>query len=156
MKDEYGQKLAHDVTLPFDTDDEWPEVQVGMSGSVFEAVKGKARSVPIGSVNVNAYSMASAAPDEAQLARFVAREQDRKEDTMKIVSKLAHGKTEVIHPSAAKNSQFVKSLDLDAQLAHESGHGAVVFAVQQFNRYGESTPPTCMSSASPISRSALN
>ncbi len=140
MKDEYGQKLAHDVTLPFETDDEWPAVEVGISGTVFESAKGKARSIPIGSVNVDAYKMSTAAPDEAELARFVARDPDRKEDLLKTVAKLGHGKSEVVHPTAAKNAQFVKNLDLDGELAHQAGHGAIVFAVQQFSRYSDSRP----------------
>ncbi|MEO7111490.1 MAG: alpha-2-macroglobulin family protein [Polyangiaceae bacterium] len=143
MKDEYGQKLAHDVTLPFETDDEWPSVEVGLSGTVFESAsaKAKARSIPIGSVNVDAYKMVTATPDEAELARFVARDQsDRKDDPIKIVSKLARGKTEIVKPTAEKNAQFVKNVDLDAELAFHQGHGAVVFAVQQFSRYGDSRP----------------
>ncbi len=140
MKDEYGQKLAHDVTLPFETDDEWPAVEVGLSGTVFEAVKGKARTIPVGSVNVDAYKMAVATPDEAELARFVARDQDRKDDLFKVVAKLPRGKIETVKPTAAKNAQFVKNVDLDGELAFHQGHGAVVFAVQQFSRYSDSRP----------------
>jgi len=139
MKDEYGQRLAHDVSIPFDTDDEWPAVQVGLNGTVFESTA-KTRAVPIGSVNVASYSLSTATPDEAELARFVARTRDRKDDDLKIVAKLPHGKAEAVHPSAAKNAQFVKTIDLDALLATQSGHGAVVLAVQQFSRDSDSRP----------------
>ncbi|MGH7283827.1 MAG: Ig-like domain-containing protein, partial [Polyangiaceae bacterium] len=138
MKDEYGQKLAHDVSIPFDTDDEWPEVEVGLSGSIFEAPVGKAkkRTVPIGSVNVASYDMATAAPSEAELARFLSRDRDRKEDSIAIVAEQPHGKKERVTALAAKNAQFVKKLDLDDTLKDQGGRGTVVFAVQQFNRYG--------------------
>ncbi|MEO8874008.1 MAG: Ig-like domain-containing protein, partial [Polyangiaceae bacterium] len=139
MKDEYGQKLGRDVSIPFDTDDEWPAIEVGLDGTVFES-KAKTRSVPIGSVNVDTYSLVTATPDEASLARFIGRDHDRKDDDSKIVAKLPRGKSGSVHPSAAKNAQFVEHLDLDALLASQHGHGAVVFAVQQFSRYGDARP----------------
>lgn len=134
MKDEYGQKLAHDVSIPFETDDEWPEVEVGLSGSIFEAAKGG--TVPIGSVNVASYDMATAAPSEADLARFLSRERDRKEDSIALVAGQPHGKKERVDARAAKNAQLVKKLDLDETLKDQGGRGTVVFAVQQFARYG--------------------
>lgn len=138
MKDEYGQKLAKDVAIPFQTDDEWPEVEVGITGSIFEAPTAKAakRTIPVGSVNVSSYDMAVAAPDEAELARFLARPQDRKDDMIAVVAKLPRGKKETVKASAPKNAQFVKHIELDTALRDAGGHGTVAFAVQQFSRSG--------------------
>ncbi|HEX7667852.1 MAG TPA: MG2 domain-containing protein, partial [Polyangiaceae bacterium] len=135
MKDEYGQKLAKDVVIPFTTDDEWPEVEVGLTGSIFEAGT-KKKEIPIGSVNVPSYSFATAVPDEAELARFLARDGDRKDDPIVLVTKLPHGKKETVSPKAAKNDQSVKKLAPADVLAPSGGHGAMVLAVQQFSHYG--------------------
>ena len=72
--------LAQDASFPIDTDDEWPEVQVGLEGGVFEAAAGRPRDVPIGSMNVAAYDLVTAPLDEL-LAVHAALDSLAAEDT---------------------------------------------------------------------------
>ncbi|WP_394849434.1 Ig-like domain-containing protein [Pendulispora brunnea] len=147
MKDEYGQTLKQDVVLPFETDDEWPEVEVGVSGDVFEAGKGK--SVPIGAVNVPSYELFTAAPDETELARLLATEPSARErdpfDRAK--QQIPSGKVESVRATAASNIQWVKRLDLESVIKRTlrgksaaasggppaSSRGPVVFSVRAPN-----------------------
>ena len=131
MKDEHGQTLRQDVVLPFETDDEWPEVEVGVSGDVFEAGKGK--SVPIGAVNVPSYELFTAAPDETELARLLATSEARERDPFeRAKQQVPSGKVESVRATAAANIQWVKRLDLESVIkrTRASGRGPVVFSVR--------------------------
>lgn len=67
LTDEYGQALARDTTTRLRTDDLWPEVEIGMSGSYLEA--GVARDIPILAVNTS-YELAVAKLDPDAIVRL--------------------------------------------------------------------------------------
>jgi len=124
MKDEFGQTLRQDAVLPFETDDEWPEIDVGVEGEVFEAgaqgardgADGKARSVPIGAMNVASYELFTAAPDETELARVLAfkpAEKDR-DPFDRLRQQIPSGKVESVRATAGSNIEWIKRLDLDS------------------------------------------
>ena len=133
MKDEYGQTLAQDAVLPFQTDDEWPEIEVGVEGAVFEASsKGKAKSVPIGSINVPSFDLLTATPDEAEIARLLAPREggDGKETAFsRLKRQVPSAKSEAVRPAAPSNVQWIKRLELDDALAAKKGKGTLAFAV---------------------------
>lgn len=133
MKDEFGQVLARDVVLPFETDDEWPEIEVGVEGQVFEASsKGKARSVPIGSINVGSFSLLTATPSEAEVARLLAaRDAGSAKETAfaRLKRQVPSAKVESVQPEAPNNVQWIKRIELDDALASKKGKGTLAFAV---------------------------
>ncbi|MEO6420604.1 MAG: Ig-like domain-containing protein, partial [Polyangiaceae bacterium] len=130
LKDEFGQVLTHDAVLPFDTDDEWPAIEVGLTGTVFEAGKSHIHEVPIASVNVPSYELVSAPLDESTIAGFVAGRRAGRIGVLNEVRNLAHARFEDVRSASAINVQAVKKLSLDAVLAGRKGRGVVAFAVR--------------------------
>ncbi len=153
MKDEHGQVLAKDAVLPFDTDDEWPQVEVGLTGSIFEAQRPRAREVPIGSVNESSYTVLTAALDEFEVARVLARKEPRGGD-LEALRRLAGAKVETVEPRAPKNTQAVHKVDLDALLAAHHGRGAAVFSVRATERRNEAHEETHVVSVTDLSITA--
>src|SRR5262249_54738219 len=124
---------ARDVRMPFETDDEWPSVEVGVAGSIFEApagAKGKARDVPIGAMNVPMYDLVTAALDEASLVRFVLDESRGPQVCFDAAKRIPGAKTEAVQPGGAANATAVKMVHLDQVLADRKGRGAAVVAVR--------------------------
>ncbi len=130
LKDEFGQVLTRDAVLPFETDDEWPAIEVGLTGTVFEAGKTHIHEVPIASVNVASYELVSAALDETNVASFVAGRKAGSRGSTDELAKLVHARSETVRSTTAINVQSVKKVSLDAVLAGRKGRGVVAFAVR--------------------------
>ena len=130
MKDEHGQLLAQDAGFPVDTDDEWPEVQVGLEGGIFEANGGKPREIPIGSMNVSSYDLATAPLDEASLTSLLHGKGRRWQSFgYEDVRALAGAKVETVRPGGANNQLVTKKVALDGILAAKKGRGALAVGV---------------------------
>jgi len=123
IKDVYGQALARDVRIPFDTDDEWPSLEVGVAGSVFEAAA-RPREVPIAAMNLASYELVTASLDEAALVEATAEPPPRW-DALK---RMRGAKLESVQSAGAANTNVVKMVRLDAMLT--KGRGAALVAVR--------------------------
>ncbi|HZU82161.1 MAG TPA: Ig-like domain-containing protein, partial [Polyangiaceae bacterium] len=131
LRDEYGQTLAHDTTSTLVVDDLDPNVVVGVNGSVAEAAPGRPRVVPVASVNVDHYVLATGAVDEPTLARLLdesAHEAGPK--ALEAVQKTPGIKVETVTSAAPRNARYVKNVPLDGLLAGKAGRGAAVVATQ--------------------------
>ncbi len=137
MKDEFGQVLARDAVLPFETDDEWPEVEVGLSGSIFEALRPKAKEIPIGSINQASFELLTAALDEVETTKILTRKREggRGRDEMAELKKLAHTTSETVRPAAPPNVQAIKKVSLETILAAKKGRGAALLAIRAPERH---------------------
>ncbi len=141
LKDVYGQTLARSVSLPIETDDEWPSAEIGLSGSVFEAgaATGPAvppHVVPVGSTNLSSYELVTATLDEATLTDFLTREPSGRRDEWGDATRLPGAKTETVHPPSAPNRRTLKDVSLDALLAGTHQRGAAVIGLRAAGRGG--------------------
>jgi uncharacterized protein YfaS (alpha-2-macroglobulin family) len=130
LKDEYGQVLARDVRMPFETDDEWPSLQIGVEGTTFEApvgaAKAKARDVPVGAVNVPTYELLTAALDEASLTKLVTSSRGSTRERYEDAKRIPGAHTELVSLGGAANKMAVRMVHLDSVLEAKKGHGAAV------------------------------
>ncbi len=130
MKDIYGQKLAHDVVWPFQTDDEWPALDVGLTGGTFEA-RGT-HAVPVTSLNVAKYDLLTVPLDEAGLMHLLFT--DRSSGLYDVARGLPGAKVQTIAPRAATNAGSTRSVALDHVPPH--GRGPMAFGVRWPSRGG--------------------
>lgn len=125
LKDEFGQVLASDHVTTLTTDDESPNVTIGLSGEVFEAAKAKGREIPVASVNVPSYELVTAAADEAGVTRLRAMHRSI-EDRWNAAKALPGAKVEDVRPGGARNVNAIRNVSIDALLAAKKGRGAIV------------------------------
>jgi uncharacterized protein YfaS (alpha-2-macroglobulin family) len=131
LRDEYGQTLAHDSVTTLAVDDLDPNVVIGVRGNVAEALPGTARIVPVASVNIDHYTLATGALDEPTLAGLLAEYAHHAASTMlDTVSRAPSVKVETVSSSAPRNARFVKNVPIAPLLAGRGGHGAVVLATE--------------------------
>lgn len=131
LKDEFGQTLARSVTLPLDTDDEWPLLEVGLSGSVFEAA-GKGlpdAKVPLSTINVPSFKLAVAKLSKADAIRLETYDAPKWNQGFERIAKVKGAKTSTVRPSAAKNTQATHLVDVSSELAKTGGRGMLALAV---------------------------
>ncbi|MBK8216463.1 MAG: hypothetical protein IPK71_22265 [Myxococcales bacterium] len=133
LKDEYGQVLARDRVFPVQTDDEWPNVEVGVEGSVFEALrqdpKGHSREVPIGATNVDEFEVVTAPLGDDEVARMLST-RDTGETRYTFVSGLTKAKSQTVRPQAEKNTTATQWVPL-ADALGPRGRGAVALGVRR-------------------------
>ena len=131
LRDEYGQTLARDTTTTLVVDDLDPNVVIGLRGSVAEAAVGRPRVVPVASVNVDHYTLASGAVDEPTLAALLAqRAHDAGPKVFDAVQGAPGIKVETVASAAPRNARFVKNVPLEPLLSGRNGKGTVVLATQ--------------------------
>lgn len=129
LKDEFGQALASDQSFTMETDDEWPEVEVGLAGTVFDAPKKAPPAIPVASVNVKEIELAAVAFDEASYAKWVATR--RRRGSQGYPSLLGAGaKQTSVAPGAAPNARHVFSLDLAKTLGRSTERGLFAFGLR--------------------------
>jgi len=133
LKDEYGQVLAQDRTYSMQTDDETPNVEIGVEGSVLEALrqdpKGHTHEVPVGATNVSDYELVAAPLTEEEVVGYTAVKgpYERRFD---FVAGLAKAKRRVVRPASAKNTTATEWVSLDQALAGK-GRGAVAVGIKR-------------------------
>jgi uncharacterized protein YfaS (alpha-2-macroglobulin family) len=131
LRDEYGQTLAHDSVTTLAVDDLDPTVVTGVRGGVAEASQSRARVVPVASVNMDHYTLATGALDEPTLARLLAERTHESPSTLlDVVSRTSGVKVETVASGAPRNARFVKNVPLEPLLAAHGGRGAVVLATE--------------------------
>src|SRR5262249_44967739 len=120
---------------PIDTDDEWPEVQVGLEGGIFEAdsaqgAAGRPRhEVPIGSVNAEEYAVVSAVLDETSLVELLNSKKRWRGVEYGGGRALPKAKVETVRPGGEKNRLAQKSIKLDTLLSDGTKPARGVVAV---------------------------
>jgi uncharacterized protein YfaS (alpha-2-macroglobulin family) len=116
-------------------------MMIGVAGSVYEsapnaategsaAKQGKPREAPIGSVNVPAYELVTAALDEAQVAALTTGQYVPPRTQFDRAAALKNAKRETVRPGAPANATAVRTVRLDDLLAKSGGRGAAVVAVR--------------------------
>ncbi len=130
MKDAHGQLLAQDASFPIDTDDEWPEVQLGLEGGIFEAAAGRPRDVPVGTMNVASYDLVTAPLDEGSLVELLHGKRRWQGVEYDGVHALKSAKIETVRPGGAKNQLVTRKIALDQVLAGQKGRGAAAIGVR--------------------------
>jgi uncharacterized protein YfaS (alpha-2-macroglobulin family) len=131
LKDEFGQVLAKDEIINVETDELWPGAAIGLEGSVFESEAkrlDKAREIPITSVNTDEYELATGALDEVQLAGLAQRTAGGRRDDFGTLASLA--KVETVRPSAPKNVESIRRVNLESILAKSGGRGVALLALR--------------------------
>jgi uncharacterized protein YfaS (alpha-2-macroglobulin family) len=132
LKDEYGQVLARDVNMTVTTGDEWPNVQIGVSGVTFEA--NGAKPVPLASINTPSYEMIASELDETGVMKLLGPQYYRGDMASWNDAAALNGvHVQTVRPSAGKNAFEVKRVEVDKVL--KKGKGAVVLGVK-FDRTG--------------------
>ncbi len=134
LKDVYGQRLGAAASLPFETDDEWPRTSIYLEGSVFEAdvgkLPGRARVVPIGSVNTASYDLLTVPLDEAALIRYLTRPRERAQSDWDVAAALPTATIVAVQPRGPKNERAFKEVSLDEVLAKAKGRGAALVGIR--------------------------
>lgn len=132
LVDKYGQALANDITRELQTDDLWPEVEIGVLGSYIEP--SSRREIPIVSVNTD-YELAVAKLDENQILALDQHHAGRQTALSKLVSttktKAAH-----IRPSAKKNTTATEIVRTEQVLGGKDKRGPVAMAFSYVMRPG--------------------
>ncbi|HVY48022.1 MAG TPA: Ig-like domain-containing protein, partial [Minicystis sp.] len=72
LRDEHGQRLASSWSHRVDFDDLWPTAEIGLMGALFEPAA--RRAIPVASVNVKGFELATARLDEAAVLALAADE----------------------------------------------------------------------------------
>ena len=133
LKDEYGQVLAKDRTYPVQTDDEMPNVEIGVDGGVLEATrqdpKGHTREIPVGATNVSDYELVATPLAEEEIVTLAAVKGPY-EKRFEYVAGLAKAKRRVVRPQAEKNTTATEWISLDQALAGR-GRGSVAIGVKR-------------------------
>lgn len=129
LKDQYGQVLAREHAVTLRTDDETPNVTIGLQGDVFEAAKAKGREVPIASLNVERFELVSGTADELGLMKLLRRPR-RSEETYKALKSLPGAKVEDVRPGAARNVAAIKNVSIDG-LVGAKGRGVMFVATSR-------------------------
>lgn len=132
LKDEFGQVLATDHVTTLTTDDESPNVTIGLSGEVFEAAKAKGREIPVAAVNVPSYELVTAAADEAGVMKIRAMRRSM-DERWAAAKALPGAKVEDVRPGGPRNVNAIRNVSVDGLLAATKGRGAIVI--------GASRPP---------------
>jgi uncharacterized protein YfaS (alpha-2-macroglobulin family) len=114
LKDQYGQVLGRDHAVTFQTDDERPDVRIGVAGEIFEAAKAKGREIPVASLNVDRFELVSGTTDEVGLMKLVAK--SRHDEEFGVARGLPGAKTEDVRPSGPRNRPAVKTVGIDGLL----------------------------------------
>ena len=129
LKDQFGQSLAQTVSLPIETDDEWPDFEVGLAGSVFDALK-SSPIIPLASVNAKTLDVVAAELDEATYTRFMFPG-PRAGLTFTSVADVPSAKRRTLTPGGAPNRRALSTLDLPAVLGTSAERrGLFAFAVR--------------------------
>ncbi len=128
LKDEHGQALARDRTFTLRTDDEWPEVSIGLRGSIFEAARSGGRDVPIAAVNSSEYELLSLPMSEDDVVRLSAPISDAQR--FDYAARRPRAKRETERPQGAKNEYVNRTVALDQVLSGSKGRGAALFATR--------------------------
>jgi hypothetical protein len=133
LKDEYGQELKKDATFTVHTGDEWPNVQIGVSGTTFEANGPK--PVPLASINTPSYELLSGEIKEEDVVSMLTSSSYATPSQWSIASSLPRVKVDTVRASVGKNAFEVKRVSVDKSL--KSGKGAAVLGVR-YERNGRS------------------
>lgn len=115
LKDEYGQVLAREHSVTLRTDDERPDLRIGLAGTVFEDAKAKGRTIPISSVNVDRFELVSGRTDELGLMKML-KWFERRDETYAFVRSIPGANVEDIRPATAKNVVAHRKVSTDALL----------------------------------------
>ncbi len=126
LKDEYGQALAKDATFTVHTGDEWPNVQIGVSGSTFEAAG--AKPVPLASINTPSYDLMTGEVGEEDVVRMMTATSYGTPSQWTVATSVPKIKIETVRPQSAKNSFEVKRIAVDKSL--KSGKGVALLGVR--------------------------
>lgn len=129
LKDEFGQSLAATHVSPFETDDEWPDFEVGVAGTVLDADKTAPPAIPLASVNAKTLEIAGATFDEASYARFVFDDK-RSNKSFDRLAAVPGAHKQTIRPNAPSNVRSLRSLDLASLVGKPIDRGLVAFAVR--------------------------
>jgi hypothetical protein len=140
MRDEHGQTLARDVSVPLDVDDLDPSVIVGLTGTVLEAATIKGRAVPVTAVNEATYALASGPLDPHEVADLEAPPEgyEKSEHLFARVSAWPGMHVEHVTPGAGRNVATAKRVPIEPLLG-AAGHGAFLLATESELRVGNVT-----------------
>lgn len=132
LKDEYGQVLSRDRVFPMATDDEWPDVGVGVEGSVFEALRAPNVRIPICATNVTEYELVTTplAEDDVMKLEGVTGGTDRRFD---FVAGKPRAKRQTVRPQSEKNVTATEYVPLDQALSTVGGFGALAIGARRFD-----------------------
>lgn len=135
LKDEFGQSLVAPGPMTIETDDEWPDFEVGLVGSVLDAPKRALPTIPVATVNASTLDVAAATFDESSFTKFIF-ESDHA-PTYERVAALAGAHRQTVRFDGPRNARVVKSIDLATALGKRVDHGLAALAVRGPKR-GES------------------
>ena len=172
MHDRYGQTLASDFTVPIDVMDVDPAEDIGVRGTVVEATPARPLVVPIRSVNLDAYELASGALDERQLTglELLHGTGSTEGEQLAYAKGTPGARLETVLPQAARNVAFLETVDLGPLLASTGGRGAAFLATvhglqavnvtdlgisAQMSRFGSLVWVTRLSTGAPVEGAAV-
>ena len=98
IRDEHGQSLPRPFSTTLVFDDLWPTAAIGLVGRLLEP--SASRGIPVASINVKDYELATSPLDEAGVFSMMA---DTSHDRLDDVARMRGGKSIEVQPAAAKN-----------------------------------------------------
>lgn len=128
LKDAYGQVLARDHAVTLRTDDERPDLTIGVRGDVFEAAKAKGTVLPITSLNVDRFELVSGSTDELGLMKVL--EPKGSDAAYGALRTLSGARIEEVRPAVARNVTASKGVSIDA-LVGPKGRGLMYVATSR-------------------------
>jgi len=125
LRDVHGQTLAGNYGQELTIDDYFPAVEIGVQGQTLDP-RG-ASTIPVGSVNVNHYTLSSAAitPENA----LSLANESNPEQRWKLFQGLPQARQESVLPGAPRNRLSKENLSLGSTLG-ATGRGAVAIGVE--------------------------
>ncbi len=130
MRDEHGQMLARDVSVPIDVDDLDPSVILGLTGTVLEATTIKGRAIPVTAVNTASYALATGALDPREVADLIVPRPgyEKPEQLFARVSAWPGVRVEHVVPGGGRNVSTARRVPIEPLLAATGGRGAFLLA----------------------------
>lgn len=127
IKDKYGQTLQAGASKTFRVGDLPSRLELGVEGEVFERKPGgSTRTIPVRSVNLDAYKLGAVALTEEQAVRAVGdQRRSGVEVAYRYLDGLAPKHAREVRPQVGKNRSALESVTLDGVLGKANGAGVV-------------------------------
>lgn len=134
IQDKYGQSMGMSDTRSFRVDDHFPRADIGVSGNIFAS--SEVKPIPIGSVNLASYEIATAVLRPEDVANLPNLGNEPEPYTA--IKKLRGAVVRKIMPSAEKNQMAREEIDSRALLG--ARYGALALGINYVKNERDESP----------------